>query len=119
MQNSNNRVAFTEDMKKDYTILVPNMLPIQFGLALQIMKNYGYNMELLTTDGQAIVETGLKNVHNDTCYPALLSIGQLIHAIESGKYDTHKIALIMSQTGGGCRASTTSICCAKRLRKTV
>lgn len=98
-------MAFTEDMKKDYTILVPNMLPIQFGLALQIMKNYGYNMELLTTDGQAIVETGLKNVHNDTCYPALLSIGQLIHAIESGKYDTHKIALIMSQTGGGCRAS--------------
>lgn len=105
MQNSNNRVSFTEDMKKDYTILVPNMLPIQFGLILQIMKNYGYNMELLTTDGPAIVEAGLKNVHNDTCYPALLSIGQLIHAIESGKYDTHKIALIMSQTGGGCRAS--------------
>lgn len=92
-------------MKKDYTILVPNMLPIQFGIVLKIMKNYGYNMELLTTDGQDIVETGLKNVHNDTCYPALLSIGQLIHAIESGKYDTHKIALIMSQTGGGCRAS--------------
>ncbi len=105
MQNSNKRVSFTEEMKKDYTILVPNMLPIQFGLILKIMKNYGYHMELLTTDGPAIVEAGLKNVHNDTCYPALLSIGQLIHAIESGKYDTHKIALIMSQTGGGCRAS--------------
>lgn len=105
MQNDSNRVAFTEDMKKDYTILVPNMLPIQFGLVLKIMKNYGYNMELLTTDGPAVVECGLKNVHNDTCYPALLSIGQLIHAIENGKYDTHKIALIMTQTGGGCRAS--------------
>ena len=105
MQNSNKRVSFTEEMKTDYTILVPNMLPIQFGLILKIMKNYGYHMELLTTDGPAIVEAGLKNVHNDTCYPALLSIGQLIHAIESGKYDTHKIALIMSQTGGGCRAS--------------
>ncbi len=105
MQNNKPWVQFTEDMKKDYTILVPNMLPIQFGIALKIMKNYGYNMELLTTDGHDIIETGLKNVHNDTCYPALLSIGQLIHAIESGKYDTHKIALIMSQTGGGCRAS--------------
>lgn len=105
MQNSNNRVAFTEDMKKNYTILVPNMLPIQFGLVLKIMKNYGYNMELLATDGQAVVESGLKNVHNDTCYPALLTIGQLMHAIESGKYDTNKLAVIMSQTGGGCRAS--------------
>ena len=105
MQNSNKHVPFTEEMKKDYTILVPNMLPIQFGLILQIMKNYGYNMELLTTDGPAIVDQGLKNVHNDTCYPALLVIGQLMDAIESGKYDTHKIALIMSQTGGGCRAS--------------
>ena len=105
MQNNKPWVQFTEDMKKDYTILVPNMLPIQFGIALKIMKNYGYNMELLATDGHDIIETGLKNVHNDTCYPALLSIGQLIHAIESGKYDTHKIALIMSQTGGGCRAS--------------
>ena len=87
MQNSNNHVPFTAEMKKDYTILVPNMLPIQFGLVLQIMKNYGYNMELLTTDGPAIVDQGLKNVHNDTCYPALLVIGQLMDAIESGKYD--------------------------------
>jgi len=69
------------------------------------MKNYGYNMELLNTKGPAIVEEGLKNVHNDTCYPALLVIGQLMDAIHSGKYDVHKIALIMPQTGGGCRAS--------------
>lgn len=101
----NNHVPFTEEMKKDYTILVPNMLPIQFGLILQIMKNYGYHMELLTTDGPAIIEQGLKNVHNDTCYPAMLVIGQLMDAIQSGSYDPHKVALIMSQTGGGCRAS--------------
>lgn len=101
----NNHVPFTEEMKKDYTILVPNMLPIQFGLILQIMKNYGYHMELLTTDGPAIIEQGLKNVHNDTCYPAMLVIGQLMDAIQSGNYDPHKVALIMSQTGGGCRAS--------------
>lgn len=99
------RVAFTAEMKKDYTILVPNMLPIQLGLICRIMANYGFRMELLTTQGQNIVEQGLRNVHNDTCYPALLVIGQLMDAIESGKYDTHKIALIMPQTGGGCRAS--------------
>lgn len=92
-------------MRKDYTILVPNMLPVQLGLICRIMANYGYKMELLDTEGANIVEQGLRNVHNDTCYPALLVIGQLMDAIQSGKYDTHKIALIMPQTGGGCRAS--------------
>lgn len=107
MQNNNNyvHVPFTVEMKKDYTILVPNMLPIQLGLICQLMCNYGFNMELLDTEGPGIVDQGLKNVHNDTCYPALLVIGQLMDAIESGKYDTHKIALILPQTGGGCRAS--------------
>lgn len=99
------RVPFTEEMRKTYKILVPNMLPVQLGLICRLMKNYGYDMELLNTEGPAIVEQGLKNVHNDTCYPALLVIGQLMDAIESGKYDIHKIALIMPQTGGGCRAS--------------
>ncbi len=96
---------FTEAMRRDYTILVPNMLPIQLGLMCRLMKNYGYNMELLHTEGPRITEQGLRNVHNDTCYPALLVIGQLLDAIESGKYDVHKVALIMPQTGGGCRAS--------------
>lgn len=107
MQNNNNyvHVPFTAEMKKDYTILVPNMLPIQLGLICQLMRNYGFNLELLDTEGPSIVDQGLKNVHNDTCYPALLVIGQLMDAIESGKYDTHKIALILPQTGGGCRAS--------------
>ncbi len=99
------RVKFTERMKEDYTILVPNMLPIQLELVISILRNYGYKMELLKTQGAAIVEQGLKNVHNDTCYPALLVIGQLMDAIESGKYDKKKIALMITQTGGGCRAS--------------
>ena len=98
-------VPFTEDMKKDYTILVPNMLPVQLKLITSIMKNYGYNMEVLETEGPQIAECGLKNVHNDTCYPALLVIGQFIDALESCKYDLHKVALMITQTGGGCRAS--------------
>nr|WP_283673302.1 2-hydroxyacyl-CoA dehydratase [Butyricicoccus sp. Marseille-Q5471] len=92
-------------MRKTYKILVPNMLPVQLGLICRLLKNYGYDMELLYTEGPAIVEQGLRNVHNDTCYPALLVIGQLMDAIQSGKYDVHKLALIMPQTGGGCRAS--------------
>ncbi len=105
MESKQNYAVFTEEMRKDYTILVPNMLPIQFGLMIQIMANYGYKMELLTTEGRSIVEQGLKNVHNDTCYPALLVIGQMMDALHSGKYDPHEIAFLITQTGGGCRAS--------------
>lgn len=101
----NNYVKFTKEMKKDYVILTPNMLPMHFELILQVMRNYGYNMELLRTDGREIADTGLKYVHNDTCYPALLVIGQFINAIQSGKYDPDKVALVLFQTGGGCRAS--------------
>lgn len=99
------RPKFTEEMHRDYTILVPNMLPVQLGLVCRLMRNFGYNMELLHTSGPNIAEQGLRNVHNDTCYPALLVIGQLMDAIESGRYDVHKLALILPQTGGGCRAS--------------
>ncbi|MGB5824397.1 MAG: hypothetical protein WBH44_09960 [Proteocatella sp.] len=99
------KVEFTEEMRKDYTILVPNMLPIHFKLIIAILRNYGYNMELLETKGPGIAQVGIKHVHNDTCYPAILVIGQLIDAIENGGYDRNKIALMISQTGGGCRAS--------------
>ena len=59
-----------------------------------------------TTTGRTIVRRrGCKYVHNDTCYPALLVIGQFIDALQSGKYDPHKVALMITQTGGGCRAS--------------
>lgn len=102
---NNYYVPFTKEMRKDYTILAPNMLPMHFKLILKVVSHYGYNVELLETTGQHIAETGLKYVHNDTCYPAILVIGQFIDALQSGKYDPHKVALIMFQTGGGCRAS--------------
>ena len=98
-------LPFTEEMKKDYTILMPNMLPMHFKLLISVMNHYGYHFELLETSGPEIAETGLKYTHNDTCYPAVLVIGQFMDALLSGKYDTHKTALIMFQTGGGCRAS--------------
>ncbi len=98
-------ISFTDEMQKDYTVLVPNMLPMHFRLIMRVMKNYGYNMELLETEGKHIAEKGLRYVHNDTCYPAILVIGQFLDAIESGRYDPHKVALILFQTGGGCRAS--------------
>ena len=99
------RLLFTKEMKKEYTILMPQMLPIHFGMFQKMLQLEGYNVVQLNNEGQAVVDEGLKYVHNDTCYPALLVIGQLMDAIESGKYDIHKIALILPQTSGGCRAS--------------
>ena len=100
------RVEFTKEMKKEgYTILAPNMAPIHFRLFENLFASYGYNVEILQTRGRQIVDEGLKYVHNDTCYPALLTIGQMMDALHSGKYDLHKTALIITQTGGGCRAS--------------
>lgn len=98
-------VPFTKEMKKTHTILIPDMLPMHFKLMAQVFRNFGYRAELLETTGRRIAQTGLKYVHNDTCYPAILMIGQFIDAIQSGKYDVHKVALVMFQTGGGCRAS--------------
>ncbi len=98
-------ISFTEEMQKDYTVLVPNMLPMHFKLIEKVFRNFGIRAELLETQGQHIKDTGLKYVHNDTCYPAILVIGQFIDALQSGKYDPHKTALILFQTGGGCRAS--------------
>ena len=98
-------VPFTEEMKKEYTILVPKMLPRHFKFIVSVLETYGYKLELLETNGPEIAETGLQYTHNDTCYPAILVIGQFMHALNSGKYDPHKTALIMFQTGGGCRAS--------------
>lgn len=96
---------FTAEMRKTHTILVPDMLPIHFKLIIKVFEKYGYKMELLQNSARAVVDEGLKNVHNDTCYPALLVIGQFLDALKSGKYDPDKTALMISQTGGGCRAS--------------
>ncbi len=99
------RLLFTKEMKDEYTILLPMMASIQFRLMRNVFDMYGYKTELLETSGPEIAQVGLKYVHNDTCYPALLVIGQFIHALQSGKYDLHKTALMITQTGGGCRAS--------------
>ena len=103
------RVIFTEEMRETHTILIPNMLPRHFKIISQVLNNYGYKTELLADglhgDGQTVIDAGLKYVHNDACYPALLVIGQFITALKSGRYDTDKVALLLSQTGGGCRAS--------------
>ncbi len=96
---------FTKDMKKDYTILIPQMAPIHFELLESAVKSTGYKVELLRKCTQKTVETGLKYVNNDACYPSILVTGQMIEALQSGKYDLNKTALIMSQTGGGCRAT--------------
>lgn len=98
-------VPFTEEMKREYTVLVPNMLPMHFKLIISVLETYGLHMELLQNEGPQIAETGLKYTHNDACYPAILVIGQFMDALLSGRYDSHKVALIMFQTGGGCRAS--------------
>lgn len=111
------RVIFTKEMKDKYTILVPTMLPIHFKLMLNILREYGYNCELLENTGKSVVDSGLRNVHNDTCYPALLVIGQMIDALESGKYDINKVALLITQTGGGCRASNYIYLLRKALKK--
>ena len=100
-----NKIAFTKEMKKDYTILMPQMAPIHFELLEAVMKSQGYKLELLRTCTENTVETGLRYVNNDACYPSILTTGQMIEALESGKYDANKTALIMSQTGGGCRAT--------------
>lgn len=112
-----NYVAFTEEMKKDYTILVPPMLPMHFKMIVSVLRTYGYTMELLEDTGPHIADMGLKYVHNDTCYPAILMIGEFMNAILSGKYDPHKVAIIMFQTGGGCRASNYISLLRKALKK--
>ena len=99
------KIEFTKEMKKDYTILVPQMSPVHFDMFEAVLKSEGYKVKLLRECTPHTVETGLKYVNNDACYPSILTIGQLMEEVESGKYDTNKIALMMSQTGGGCRAT--------------
>ena len=96
---------FTKDMRKDYTILIPQMVPIHFDLLETAVGSCGYNVKLLRECTSHTVETGLKYVNNDACYPSILTTGQMIEALQSGEYDLNKTALIMSQTGGGCRAT--------------
>ena len=99
------KVEFTKEMKKDYTILIPQMSPIHFDLLTPAFRHCGYNVEILPEMGKQAVDTGLKYVNNDACYPSLIVVGQIMTALTSGKYDLNKTAVIISQTGGGCRAT--------------
>ena len=100
-----NRVIFTKKMKKDYTLLCPQMSPIHFELIEPAIRAFGYKIEVLKNDSKSAVDVGLQYVNNDACYPSLIVIGQIMDALLSGKYDLDHTAVFMSQTGGGCRAS--------------
>ncbi len=99
------RVIFTEEMRKTHTILVPQMSPIHFQFMEAALKPEGYNIEVLPSIDISAVDEGLRYVNNDACYPSILVVGQMMKALNSGKYDLDKTALIISQTGGGCRAT--------------
>ncbi|HBS46354.1 MAG TPA: 2-hydroxyglutaryl-CoA dehydratase, partial [Paenibacillus sp.] len=98
-------VAFTKEMKETYTILAPQMSPIHFELFEQVFRDAGYRLKILETTGPEETEEGLRYVNNDACYPAIVTIGQILSALKSGDYDPNRTAVIMSQTGGGCRAT--------------
>ena len=99
------REKFVKDMKKDYTIVAPQMSPIHFSLVESVIRSGGYKFDVLKHASREDVETGLKYVNNDACYPAIMVIGQLIDAILEGKYDPDKVCLAITQTGGMCRAT--------------
>ena len=105
VSSSYNRVIFTKEMKKNYTLLCPQMSPIHFELIEPAIRSFGYNLVVLQNDDKTAVDTGLKYVNTDACYPSLIVIGQIMDALLSGKYDLDHTAVLMSQTGGGCRAS--------------
>lgn len=96
---------FTPEMKSTHTILIPNMLPLHFAMIAAALERDGYKVEVLGNCGSQVAQLGLRYVHNDTCYPALLVIGQFLDALQSGQYDLDRTALLITQTGGGCRAS--------------
>ena len=100
------RAEFTKEMfDAGYTILAPQMSPIHFDVIEPVFRRYGYHVEILNNATRKAVDVGLQYVNNDACYPSILSVGQLMEAVLSGRYDTDKLALIMTQTGGCCRAS--------------
>jgi len=99
------KAIFTKEMKGTYTVLAPQMSPIHFSILEAAFKSGGYNLVILPNDNKDAVDVGLKYVNNDACYPSLMVVGQIMQALLSGKYDLDRVAVIMTQTGGGCRAS--------------
>ncbi len=99
------KASFTKEMRRNYTILCPQMSPIHFNIMKAGIQASGYNVEILPNDNKEAVDVGLKYVNNDACYPSLMVVGQIMEALLSGKYDLNRVAVVMTQTGGGCRAS--------------
>lgn len=114
----NKRKTFFKKLRdENYTILIPDMLPYHFELISAVFKKHGYNVKVIHSSGRIIKDEGLKSVHNDACYPALIVTGQFIHELKSGKYDLNKTCVMMSQTGGGCRASNYIFLIRKAIQK--
>jgi hypothetical protein len=105
------RLLFTKEMKEEYTLLMPQMLPVPFSMMQRCLNLNGYHVEMLTTNHGGFVDEGLKYVHNDTCYPALLVIGQLIDAIKHGGYDVHRSGCSSPRPAAAAAPPTISICC--------
>ena len=98
-------VDFTKEMKRDYTIIAPDIFPTHMELISEVFRLYGYRLVIAKYEGKEVIDTGLKYLHNDVCYPAICMLGQQIYALTCGDFDPHRCALIQFQTGGGCRAS--------------
>ena len=107
MENRNYRprVRFTRKMKKDFTVLSPAMAPIHFKILRPILQRQGYKIDIMDAEGPEVLALAQKYLHNDMCYPAMLTTGQMLATIKSGKYDPDKVAMIITQSGGGCRDS--------------
>ncbi|KAA8674334.1 acyl-CoA dehydratase activase-related protein [Clostridium sp. MT-14] len=105
VEDNYKKVMFTKEMRKNHTILCPQMSPIHFQFLQEAFRNSGYNLEVLPSVDKKAVDEGLKYVNNDACYPSIIVVGQLIEALKSGKYDLNNTSVVMSQTGGGCRAT--------------
>ncbi|OQA62979.1 MAG: R-phenyllactate dehydratase activator [Spirochaetes bacterium ADurb.Bin269] len=103
--SSHQRVVFSKDMKKKYTILAPQMSPIHFRILQHAFEYSGFNLVILPDVDTKAVDTGLQYVNNDACYPSIIVAGQMISALKSGNYDLDRVALMITQTGGGCRAT--------------
>jgi predicted CoA-substrate-specific enzyme activase len=111
------RVAFTPEMKKRHTILAPQMSPIHFRLIESVLNNNGYNTKVLEKASSDDIETGLKYVNNDACYPTIIVVGQLVNAFLTGGYDPENCSVFLTQTGGGCRATNYVAFLRKALRE--
>lgn len=117
MPKTNAPIDFTPEMKRDYTIIAPDIFPIHMELVSEVFRMYGYKLKVVHYSGKEVIDTDLKYLHNDICYPAICMLGQALYALECGDFDPKKCALIQFQTGGGCRASNYVLLLRKALAK--